>query len=590
MLYLSMLLLVFGLWFLIFAPPAHATGEFTLHQKTIYTINPNGSGSASTNTKLINNYSEIYAKEYQIDLSGNNLKNIVGHDELGNIISSVDHQIDSTSIHLKFNQPQLGKNKETNFTVSYSIDALAVHKGSTWEISLPQLKNISDYQEINLILILPSSFGGLAYASVPVRNQSILGENQQIILNKSDIENKKILLVFGNYQLFNFNLTYALTNTSASVTTTQIALPPDTNNQRVTYSSLQPQPNDITVDTDGNWLASYTLMPLERKNITATGQVKITPTNLDVSPPPSNIATLTSAQEFWPTTDPKINNIISTVRTPRQIYDYVVNTLSYDYTKIDNAKRVGALAALQNPQNSLCTEFTDLFVTLARANGIPAREIEGFAYTNNSKIKPTNLNTDILHAWPQFFDRKTQKWISVDPTWGKTTNGIDFFNDLDLNHFTFVIHGVDSQYPPPPGSYKTDNTKSVNVDLATQEINVDIRPPQISFDKSFPPKLILYNQNLGSLRNFHLTSTSINFNQTFNLLPPYSKIELSYRQLPFLQALLPRSSNITFSTSGDHQNPSAINVPYPYHFIYLLSTIGLAIISLSLGGIIMTKL
>ncbi|NCC70435.1 hypothetical protein EOM09_02540, partial [bacterium] len=43
---------------------------------------------------------------------------------------------------------------------------------------------------------------------------------------------------------------------------------------------------------------------------------------------------------------------------------------------------------LNLPNSSICTDFTDLFITLARAKGIPAREVQGFAYTNNSKIKP----------------------------------------------------------------------------------------------------------------------------------------------------------------------------------------------------------
>jgi hypothetical protein len=115
---------------------------------------------------------------------------------------------------------------------------------------------------------------------------------------------------------------------------------------------------------------------------------------------------------------------------------------------------MGASMALENPSQAICMEYTDLFVALARAAGIPAREINGYAYTENPEIQPLSLVADVLHAWPEYWDNEKGVWVPVDPTWGSTTGGVDFFNKLDLRHFTFVIHGESSNRPYPPGSYK----------------------------------------------------------------------------------------------------------------------------------------
>ena len=57
-----------------------------------------------------------------------------------------------------------------------------------------------------------------------------------------------------------------------------------------------------------------------------------------------------------------------------------------------------------------CTEHAILFTTLARAAGIPAREVSGLIY-NNEEEKPS-FNA---HAWAEV--AIDGKWIAVDPMW-----------------------------------------------------------------------------------------------------------------------------------------------------------------------------
>lgn len=63
-----------------------------------------------------------------------------------------------------------------------------------------------------------------------------------------------------------------------------------------------------------------------------------------------------------------------------------------------------------------CTEHSQLFVTLARAAGLPAREVSGFVYGGNDQA-PTLGG----HAWVEVLI--DGQWIGMDPTW----------NEIELN-------------------------------------------------------------------------------------------------------------------------------------------------------------
>ncbi|MYA16824.1 MAG: transglutaminase domain-containing protein [Gammaproteobacteria bacterium] len=65
-----------------------------------------------------------------------------------------------------------------------------------------------------------------------------------------------------------------------------------------------------------------------------------------------------------------------------------------------------------------CTEFADLYTTLARAAGLPARTVIGLAYLGESQAFA-------LHAWNEVAIRGA--WRGVDPTWGETRIGATHF-------------------------------------------------------------------------------------------------------------------------------------------------------------------
>ncbi|MCX6793657.1 MAG: transglutaminase-like domain-containing protein [Candidatus Gottesmanbacteria bacterium] len=176
--------------------------------------------------------------------------------------------------------------------------------------------------------------------------------------------------------------------------------------------------------------------------------------------------------------------------TPRAIYTYVSQTLGYDYTRVSQTPiRKGAILTLGTPKDSICMEFTDLFIAIARAAGIPAREAVGYAYTTNSRLRPLSLVADVLHAWPEYYDSELKLWVPVDPTWANTTGGVNYFDKMDFNHIVFAIYGTASDYPYPAGFYRKNGktTKDVTVTFANSRF---IQPTSKLTTRISFPKLV----------------------------------------------------------------------------------------------------
>lgn len=71
-----------------------------------------------------------------------------------------------------------------------------------------------------------------------------------------------------------------------------------------------------------------------------------------------------------------------------------------------SAQLTNALEVLENPEGD-CTEHSILFIGLARALGLPAREIAGLIYVNDSKPG------FYFHQWASVW---IGRWVDVDPT------------------------------------------------------------------------------------------------------------------------------------------------------------------------------
>jgi len=557
------------LFFLFKTPVAvKALEEFNIDQTINYQIDSRGHATVKQTLNIKNNLSQIYPKQYHLKLSQPDIDQIKAYDQEGEIVLEIKEEGDTTLIDLTLNNPQVGQGKENQFTLEYRVEQFAKTKGQIWEITTPKFNDLQKLNSLDLKISIPLAFGDIAYASKrPFKNSQSSLTHRQIIYNKNQLADK-ILLAFGQYQLFDFKLKYYLKNQNPEKETQEIPIPPGTSRQAITIKTLSPQPENIIIDPDGNWLAQYNLEPNRVLDIILEGQAEISHFSIPASNP-IDIHTYTSPSEFWPAQDPSIKSISQNLNSPRKIYDYVINTLEYDYQNIRANRRQGAVSALLNPQHALCTEFTDLFVTLSRAAGIPAREVQGFAHTNNPKIKPVNQNNDILHAWPEYYNQEKKEWTPIDPTWGKTTGGIDYFSELDLNHLSFVFHGLDSQKPQSPGFYKSpSDQKTIQVNFAKEKLTATSEKPQLELkEKGKNLVLLVKNPNNIAIHNLRLESAKLSLNQKINTLPPFSYQEINLEPKP-VSHILNQAYTVKLNQATHLlKNPHRQNIFLPLGFI-----------------------
>jgi len=571
------IVLFFIIIFFSFYKTVFASEEFTTICKTTYQISETGTANITQEISLVNQKPDLYVSEYTLNLTDENVQNARGWDRVGPLKTKVFFANGSTNISVSFNEKVVGKGQTLSFIIKYEIPKFAKKEGQLTRIVLPKLGEENLPNQFNLEVKTPSNLGFLAFSSLPPK-ESFKKDNFNIFtFDKNDFINTGVILEFGEYQIFDFSLTYYLQNLENQTVIEKISLPPDTNYQSVEYFEITPNPLNLTIDEDGNWLASFELLQNLKLEIKVQGRVKIFPSFLDrFSQNHENLNQYLAPKAFWEVDDQKIKKLAKKFKNPKEIYDFVINTLSYDYEKLkEERKRYGAIGSLDNPNRASCLEFTDLFVALARASGIPAREIEGFAYTDDPKLRPLQLSLDILHSWPEYYDQKSSSWKMIDPTWGKTTGGFDYFNNFDMSHFTFVIHGLDSQYPLPPGSYKQESQLGKNIfvefgnNLPTlkSKIDLDLAISSPNFLKREVTGF-LEIKNLGPSAVYKLpiqviTSPSININFSQSEIPyllPFGKSKITFNLKNIFSILKNVNEELVTVKVGDQEIQKSFNL------------------------------
>lgn len=451
------LTLLFPIGFFITPSSICAEDEFSVDANVTYDVQESGKTIVTQAISLENNFSNLYATSYTLNLENITVENAKAFSDTGiSYPTEVTKDEESTSIKVTFPDSSVGKGAFRHFTISYENSSFAIRTGEIWEIAVPKLGDQTNFRNYTLSLKIPKSYGLEAYISPTPDSSEVSDSGYVYIYSKNNLIQTGVSAGFGQFQIFSFNLSYHLENPLAKPSTTQIALPPDTAFQKVYIQNINPKPTNVTVDSDGNWLAIYDLSARQRIDVVVNGSVQLFASYRSFTKPTgAELNDNLVETEFWETSNSKIQELAGQLKTPKAIYDYVSQTLSYNSSRVQpNVQRMGSTAALENPSQAICMEFTDLFIALSRAAGIPAREINGYAYTENADLQPLGLVADVLHSWPEYYDYEKGVWIPVDPTWASTSGGVDYFNKLDLRHFAFVIHGKSATQPYPAGSYK----------------------------------------------------------------------------------------------------------------------------------------
>ncbi|MCS6956823.1 MAG: transglutaminase-like domain-containing protein, partial [Patescibacteria group bacterium] len=524
---------------------------FASDYKTDYQVNYDLKNFSSTqeakvdfNIKITNLRSDIYVSKFSISFPNSfYISNIKAFDDYGEVVSKISSNNDYTKVEMEFSNPNIGKNLVNNLYLKFNQKNLFKINGQIWEVVLPVLEKKED-DTYKIKVILPQNSDKKISIAKPKPNY--IYQNEIIWENP---KTKTIYAVFGDYQVYKTELSYNLKNSEVFPVFKEIAFPPDTLYQKIIIQSIDPAPFQVYQDIDGNYLGKYFLKPFESKKIIFRGYIQVfaKPREEIIKNIRENFESqkkyLLRNQPYWSVK--KIDEVkIKDLKTISDIYYFVVNNLEYNYDKLKSEnKRIGAEKILENPSYAVCLEFSDLFVALAREKGFFARQVNGYGFSFDPKLQPLSLNNDVLHAWPEYYDEFLGFWISVDPTWEKTS-GIDYFSSFDLNHIVFSIHGKSSDYPLPAGMYKVDNSKDIIVnpsfDLLKDFKKITIK--DFSFyknknNKNYNYKINFKIKNEGNIYSFKIPvkieNNNLNFEKNYFLidsLAPFEekKIEVNF--------------------------------------------------------------
>lgn len=534
---------------LFFLPVSYVSAKddnFDISVDSKYDVHDSGVTTVTQTIHIKNKTEFYYTPTYTVSIGFSDIENIEASNSDGAIPTTIDDKNPKNkSIKLAFPKRYAGLTTKNTFTLKFDTKDIAKKQGSLWEVTIPGIAKPEDFTGYTTSISVPKSFG------IPTVIKPYTKKTNSLVINltKDEVGKAGVYILYGEKQYYAFTVKYNISNPNLFPVKTEIALPPQTNYQNVLINSFSAPPLDVSRDRDGNWLASYRLSPQKKQTVIVKGVVEVSALPQKEGISNTQAKDYTTERKYWDASAPSVVKVAEKLTTPKEIYDFVEKTLAYNSSKVatDNL-RLGGKGALSTPQNSVCLEFTDLFITLARAKGIPARSVEGFAYTQNTKLRPLSLANDILHAWPEYYSESDKKWIMVDPTWGNTTKGMDYYQSLDFSHIAFVIKGMDSEYPIPAGGYKFDNeSKDVEVKFASQD--VFIPKQKIVITDTFPnfsfPKTTLQGSfDIKNAGNSPIVNTVVNIKTNRNTtrqflidyIPPggTKKITTSFSDVPFL--------------------------------------------------------
>jgi len=213
-------------------------------------------------------------------------------------------------------------------------------------------------------------------------------------------------------------------------------------------------PTNIKEDLMGNEKVVFTahnLPPFGSKvfSISTELDVAYTPNKLA----PIDVGPYLQAEKLIESDDPRIIAIAETLKadtmseTAINIYNWVLGNLSdAGYVERDH----GALYALDKKAGD-CTEFMNLFLALARANGIPSRGVAGYISGESTILVPRDY-----HNWAEVYIDSV--WRIVDPL-----NKVIFKNEPDYIAMRYLGSSVADEEDNTQRFFKGDGSVQVSM-------------------------------------------------------------------------------------------------------------------------------
>lgn len=369
------------------------------------------------------------------------------------------------------------------FILEYDTDELIEKVGSLTNIYIPGLDSTytpvstdpSTYTTTEILytttLKVPTSLGTSSFTLPSPISISKTDITTDYSFSTESIIGTSVWLQIGTSQTYFFSMRQNVPQTDTSTPDPfsflskaqyEILLPRDYSetDQKVYFTKIEPPPSSLSIDNDGNAKATFYLDANKESSIVIEGYITLSLSTENNIPPTADLVTVEQISEdasmsaylgpavYWESEAEEIiakaqelakgkNSILEILHAD---YTFIVQSIDYDDFKYgDRNTRRGALATLKGG-SSVCMEYSDLLIALARAQGIPARAAYGYGY--DPKLLP---NEQEEHQWVQAWV-PGYGWLTIDPTWGET--GRQFIGK-DLDHALWYVASKNPNVPSP---------------------------------------------------------------------------------------------------------------------------------------------
>jgi transglutaminase-like putative cysteine protease len=369
---------------------------------------------------------------------------------------------------------------------------------------------------------------------------------------------------------------YTFTNKGSTTERTpkfEVPGPLEVGRQEVSQISYSPSPISTSYDESGNLRSKFRTSPIAPGrnttiNIRFVAKITLPPAINDsysgrLSEIPLNLMKYTTADTYWEVDDPTMRDLsqnltkseTSVLNKVKAVYNFVIDNIEYDDAKfkaILSGQKPGRYGAIRTHTlgSGVCEDFSDLFVTLCRASGIPAMVVNGYTYDGD---EPTS-HPETGHAWAEVFIPR-YGWLQVDPTW-------KLFGRLEGRHITSLLR-KDSSEPKviwwwvqktPSYEWKCDITF-----LATEEIY----RPDLSVSVSYEAETDIHRDlNLRLALSNHGNGTAYVTNVTVAVPERLVLLNRSLYSLGKLRGYESKDLNLVFNTTSLGNATIGVTVKY----------------------------
>lgn len=378
---------------------------------------------------------------------------------------------EESSAFIEVNYPlDIAARSSYSFIFSYTNSQLASKAGALADVYIQAFSQDFRFSTGNVdyfyktTLKVPTSLGEENFVVPTPQEKYKEGEFDVYTFSQEQLVGTYVWVQRGKVQYYKFKIAQKIPSTETSNTGNQneyrMIIPRSHNgvkiNQEVFFTNIEPKPKYITTDKDGNLIGVFMIPSHESDEITIEGYATVSVVDVEITNagnfsdiPLDFDKTYTAAAQYWEVDNSMIQQKALELKEQKEsifevlnvTYDYIVDSIDYSQVKRFGVnQRQGALKTL-NGGAAVCMEYSDLYITLLRAQKIPSRAAFGYGYDSKEPA-----NNQELHQWVQAYVPLQKEWLNIDPTWGE--NGPSLIGG-DMNHF--LTH-VASENPNEPST------------------------------------------------------------------------------------------------------------------------------------------